>query len=262
MSDWLMWNGVNAAQWREGWRMRERGCWWWNENVMGTIEQSVLRQSEQSKQSIHFLDVTISINKNNTLSADLYVKPTNTHQCLLSTSAHPKHTKQSIPYSLALRLRRICSEDETYKFRTKQLLQYLTKRGYKTKQTHKQIRKASKKTRQDCLKTTKQRKNHRTPFVVTYHPSLPQLSTILKQNINILQNSKACKEVFPDVPILSYRRPKNLRDIFVRARIKSDTPSNPRGTYKCHSRRNCITCQHITDSTTSLTLLTLTETTT
>ena len=119
------------------------------------------------------------------------------------------------------------------------------------KRTRKHIPKASIKTRQDCLKTTKQRKNHRTPFFVTYHPSLPQLSTILKQNIKILQNSKTCKEVFPDVPILSYRRPKNLRDILVRARIKRDTPSNPTGTYKCHSRRNCITCQHITDSTTS-----------
>ena len=128
-------------------------------------------------------------NNDNTLSTDLYIKPTDTHQYLLSTSAHPKHTKQSIPYSLALRLRRICSEDETFKYRTRQLLEYLTKRGYKPKQTNKQIQKAAKKTRQDCLKTTKPRTNHRTPFVVTYHPALPQLSTILKQNLDILQRS-------------------------------------------------------------------------
>ncbi|XP_065064699.1 uncharacterized protein LOC135690932 [Rhopilema esculentum] len=220
-------------------------------NALNSTHPTIKFTSEQSKQSIHLLDVTISINKNNTLFTDLYVKPTDTHQYLLSTSAHPKHTKQSIPYSFALRLRRICSEDETYKFQTKQLLQYLTKRGYKRKQTRKQMRKASRKTRQDCLKPTKQRKNDRTPFVVTYHPSLPQLSTILKQNINISQNYKTCKEVFSDVLILSYRRPKNLRNILVRARIKSDTPSNLRGTHKCHSRRNCITCQRITDSTTS-----------
>ena len=205
----------------------------------------------QSKKSIHFLDVTISINNDNTLSTDLYIKPTDTHQYLLSTSAHPKHTKQSIPYSLALRLRRICSEDETFKYRTRQLLEYLTQRGYKPKQTNKQIQKAAKKTRQDCLKTTKPRTNHRTPFVVTYHPALPQLSTILKQNLDILQNSNTCKEAFPDAPILSYRRPKNLRDLLVRAKIKNATPSDPRGSYKCHSRRNCLTCQHITDGTTT-----------
>ena len=55
----------------------------------------------------------------------------------------------------------------------------------------------------------------------------------------------------PDIPILSYRRPKNLWGILVCARIKPDTPSNPTGSYKCHSQHNCITCQHITDSTTS-----------
>ena len=182
-------------------------------------------------------------------------------QYLLSTSAHPKHTKQSIPYSLAHTTSTYMLGRRNLQIPNKTTTTILDKQGYKTKQTRKQIRKASKKTRQDCLKTTKQRKNHRTQFVVTYHPSLPQLSTILKQNTNILQNSKTCKEVFPDVPIFSYHRPKNLGDLLVRARIKSDTPSNPRGTYKCHSRRNCVTCQHITVLI-LLTLQTLTNTTT
>ena len=220
-------------------------------DTLNNTHPTIKFTTEQSKKSIHFLDVTISINNDNTLSTDLYIKPTDTHQYLLSTSAHPKHTKQSIPYSLALRLRRICSEDETFKYRTRQLLEYLTKRGYKPKQTNKQIQKAAKKTRQDCLKTTKPRTNHRTPFVVTYHQALPQLSTILKQNLDILQNSNTCKEAFPDAPILSYRRPKNLRDLLVRAKIKNATTSDPRGSYKCHSRRNCLTCQHITDGTTT-----------
>ena len=174
-----------------------------------------------------------------------------THTSISSAPPHTQNTQavnpiQSCPTTTTYMLGR-----RNLQIPNKQLLQYLTKRGYKTKKTRKQIQKASKKSRQDCLKTTKHRKNHRTPFVVTYHPSLPQLSTILKQNINILQNSKTCKEVFPEVPILSYRRPKNLRDILIRARINRDTPSNPSGTYKCHSRPNCITCQHITHSTTS-----------
>ena len=148
--------------------------------------------SEQSKQSIHFLDVTISINKNNTLSTDLYVKPTDTHQYLLSTSAHPKHTKQSIPYSLALRLRRICSEDETYKFRTKQLLQYLTKRGYKTKQTRKQIRLALKP--QNNVKITEHHLlSPITPLCHSYLPSSNKTSTYYRTP----QHAKKSSPTYP-----------------------------------------------------------------
>ena len=89
-------------------------------------------------------------------------------------------------------------------------------------------------------------KTTKTSFAVTCHPYLTKLSTFLTKNIDILQDSKTCKRVFPDVPILSYHRPQNHRDILVRAKTKSGTPSNPRGIYKNHSR-NCIACQQITD---------------
>ena len=48
---------------------------------------------------VFFLDTTFSI-KNCNISTDLYVKPTDTHQYLLSSSCHPFHTKRSITYSL------------------------------------------------------------------------------------------------------------------------------------------------------------------
>ena len=211
--------------------------------------------SDISSTSTHFLDVTVILNKDNTISTDLYVKPTDTHQYLLSTSAHPKHTKQSILYSLALRLRRICSNDDTFTRRMNQLLTYLTNRGYKRKHVRNEIRKASKITRQSSLQTKQKKHNNRTPFVVTYHPSIPQLHSIIHSNFHILQNSTNCKEVFPDPPILSNRRPKNLREYLVRAKIRNDATTTPRGISKCPSRRHCHTCQHIQDGTRTVTFL-------
>ncbi len=152
----------------------------------------------------------------------MYVKPTDTHQYLLSTSCHPSHTKRSIPYSLALRLRRICSHDNTFTKRTNELLQYLTNRGYKRKHVRNEIRKASNVTRQDSLENKHRSKNTRTPFVVTYHPGLPQLATVLKRHQHILDNSDKCKEAFPQPPMLCHRRPKNLRDHLVRAKLKGN----------------------------------------
>ena len=52
-----------------------------------------------SKRSIHFLDVTISTAEG-VIEIDLYVRSTNRHQDLLSSSCHPFYCKKGIPYSM------------------------------------------------------------------------------------------------------------------------------------------------------------------
>ena len=47
----------------------------------------------------------------------LYTKPTDEHQYLLRSSCHPLHTKRAFPFSLALRIQRICSSNEMFKLR-------------------------------------------------------------------------------------------------------------------------------------------------
>ena len=54
--------------------------------------------AEWSKTSINFLDVTVSLVGGN-ITTDLYVKPTDSHQYLHSSSCHPYHCKKGIPYS-------------------------------------------------------------------------------------------------------------------------------------------------------------------
>ena len=51
--------------------------------------------------------------ENRKVETDLHVKPTSWHQYLHTKSCHPKHSKTAIPYSQALRIKRICSERET-----------------------------------------------------------------------------------------------------------------------------------------------------
>ncbi len=69
--------------------------------------------SEQSFESISLLDVMVNLSEGH-LQTDLYAKPTDTRQYLEWSSCHPKHTKLSLPYGLAFRLRRICSTDEAF----------------------------------------------------------------------------------------------------------------------------------------------------
>ena len=69
--------------------------------------------AEQSKTSINFLDVTVSLVEG-VIETDLHVTPTNSHQYLQSSSRHPFHCKKGIPYSQASRLNRIYSETNSF----------------------------------------------------------------------------------------------------------------------------------------------------
>jgi hypothetical protein len=51
----------------------------------------------------------IWIDEDGFIQTDLYKKAGRKNQYLLPSSAHPKHTTKGIPFSLAYRLIRICS---------------------------------------------------------------------------------------------------------------------------------------------------------
>ncbi|XP_063411202.1 uncharacterized protein LOC134694136 [Mytilus trossulus] len=92
--------------------------------------QSIKFTYEISDSKISFLDTTTSI-KDGVISTDLYCKPTDKHQYLSPQSCHPKHCTKSIPYSQALRVKRICSSEEAVTQRLQELRGFLIKRGYK-----------------------------------------------------------------------------------------------------------------------------------
>ena len=83
---------------------------------------------------------------------------------LLYSSCHPLHTKNAIPFSLALRLRLICFTYETFNIRTAELTTYLLKRGYKRNFVTKQIQRAANIPRRLALQTKDMNKSTRVPF--------------------------------------------------------------------------------------------------
>ena len=54
--------------------------------------------AEWSQTSMNFLDITVFL-IDGKITADLYVKPTDSPQCLHSSSCHQYHCKKGIPYS-------------------------------------------------------------------------------------------------------------------------------------------------------------------
>ena len=93
---------------------------------------------------------------------DLYVKPTDTRQHLAVNSCHPRHCKEAIPYSQALRMRQICSSDEAFNTRNTKLKEHLTCRAYEKATLQQQINRPNTSTKQilsDHQKRNNKQKN-------------------------------------------------------------------------------------------------------
>ena len=125
---------------------------------------------------------SVSLTTDGNISTDLYIKPTDKHMYLLYSSCHPLHTKRAIPFSPALRLRRICSTYKAFKTRATQLTTYLLKRGYSHKFVTKQIQRAADISRTLTLQTKDVKKPNRIPFITTFNSSLPHISNIIKKH--------------------------------------------------------------------------------
>ena len=95
---------------------------------VGVLDKSQFTSSH-SAISTSFLDVEVSLSQFGKVETNLYTKPTDKHQYVLQSSCHPLHTKRAISFSLALRLQRICSSDESFALRANDLIQYLNDRG-------------------------------------------------------------------------------------------------------------------------------------
>ena len=186
--------------------------------VFETTEDSV------SFKQVPFLDVLVIL-KDGVLSTDLYTKPTDKFQYLNFKSCHPFHQKSNLPYALALRIRRICSNIDDFKQHCTTLTQHLRMRGYKLGLIKDGIRKASAQAREELLqpKTDITDHNDRVIFSTTYNPIIPDLKRKLNELQPVLLSSERCKAIFPKPPLLAFRRNRNLNDMLVSRRLPHNT---------------------------------------
>ena len=204
--------------------------------------------AEVSNEEHVFLD-TKSRLVGNSIDVDLYTKPTDTHQYLLPSSCHPKHCSRNVPYSLALRIRRICSNPDTFESRATELSDQLRRRGYNIQSISTATSKARSQRRDDLLRYKPKPEPSGTliPFVLTYHPELPKVKEIVNKHWPIIESSKRLNKIFPQKPIMAYRRPKSLRDILVHAKLNPDpSDDGPTGESKPCGNKRCFTCKLMT----------------
>ena len=127
----------------------------------------------------------------------------------------------SISYSLALRLRCICSSDQTFQRRKTELTKYIINRGCKHKFNSSKFNKSSLILRQIAVQQTNKTVHNRISCVVTYSSVLIQITSIIRRCYPVLQSSTRSSEASRKEPLIYYRGPKNLLDYLVRAKIST-----------------------------------------
>ena len=193
--------------------------------------------------SIPFLDTQCQI-ENNKIIVDLYKKPTDRNMYLLPSSCHPNSITKNIPYSLALRIVRICSKTTTRDQRLSELREMLLDRDYKASIVDAAIVKAKAVDRSEALKRVYKPKTTKRPvFVVRHDPRLPSVAKIVNKHWRTMTQDPYMAEVYPEPPLVAHSRPQNIRDKLIRAKL----PSKARkkrvipGMHKC-KKQNCKIC--------------------
>ena len=131
----------------------------------------------KKKSEIPFLDTMISI-KEGYLDTDLYKKETDRNQYLLRSSCHVKQTTTAIPYSLSLRIVRICRDPKNWEKHFQNLKRQLLERDYPEKIIDSAIVKARNVPRKFALQKVAKHKQREGPiFAVTHDPRLPRMES-------------------------------------------------------------------------------------
>jgi hypothetical protein len=171
--------------------------------ALNSQHNTIKLTSDISDKEIHFLGVTVRKDTYGNLSTTLYTKPTDAHMYLHYTSFHPKHQKKSILYSQALRIRRICSTEESFLECSKLLTDNLHAHGYPKAL----IREAIKKAKINHLNDTKHNSSHEIiPLIVTNNPRLPNINKIINKYEHLLKTDSNLADLTKHKILTVYRR--------------------------------------------------------
>ena len=176
----------------------------------------------QKSDSVPFLDTSCSI-KNGKIILDLYRKPTDRNKYLLPDSCHPYSCHENIPLSLAIRITRICTEIDTREKRYAELKNMLLERDYKEGMIDNAISPARSIPRSEAIKKVArdtEPTNRRPVFVVSWDPRLPSIPALTQKHWRTMTTQDPyLQEVFPEPPLIAYKRQKNISDYIIRAKV-------------------------------------------
>lgn len=224
---------------------------------INTLHPSIkFKLESHSTEKISYLDCEVYKNKDK-ICTSMFSKPSDTFAYMVPTSCHPTHIAKNIPYGVANRCKRLCTEQAEFEKHTSRLIQNFKDRGYSATFVESEFVKVDLLDRkeliygQDLLNLDDEpiltRNTDRCfPLVTDFNPKLPNIGKVLNKHKHILQLDSDVKGFLnPDKIFASFRRSSTLGDILISSRFPkkvAEVTSNM-GCFKC-SRRFCNLCKN------------------
>merc|ERR1712129_19133 len=106
---------------------------------------------------------------------------------------------------------------------------FLLNRNYPLKMIESAINRAKNVERSSLLKPVERDTTNRRPvFVATWDPRLPSLSPILQKHWRSMTfMDPYLEEVFPEPPLVAYKRQKSIKDFLIRAKVPNKQDTRP-----------------------------------
>ena len=184
---------------------------------------------------IPFLDTVVYRSTSNRIHSSIYHKPTDQKYNLHYHSIHPpKNQKNSVPYGLLIRCKRICTEDYHFEQEVNKMYNQLKYRKYPTSLLDEAIEKVRDMDRLSLLRTsTKKSLDKNIRLITNYNPRNPNLLQILEKFESVIT---------PEQIKITYSRRPNLKDKLVKSNIDFQPKCNL--CQPCWQPR-CLTCSHM-----------------
>ena len=206
-------------------------------------------EPEYNEKYLDFLDVRVHL-RGGYLIPEIHSKPTDLHEYLNPVSSDPPQVAKNNPYSIALRIRRNCSDRmEQDQFFVDNLIKYkayLLHSGYDSEMVDEQFVKVAKMKRKETLKTrTKPKlKWRKYSFVTTWDPEFPDIREALHKFTNVLMEDEECREVFPkgSFRVVFKKGHKNLKEIIAPSRSMFSIMEGPCGKNRLGKEGSCKKC--------------------
>ena len=122
---------------------------------------------------------------------------------------------------------------------------FFSERGYPDNIFSKPLNHVQNVNRESALEPSASDNEEWIPFTLTFHPSNLAARNVVLGNFNILQSDPETAPIFPNPPLVSFKRDRNLRNSLVRSSLPSNLEP---GTFNC-SRKVCNTCPFINSKT-------------
>ena len=147
-----------------------------------------------------------------------------------------------------LRARRICTTDSDFKEAAGKMTHYFLQRGFNEEEIREKVSEVLATPREDALAYKKKETNSRVPCVLTFHPRLRSMGTVLKKHFKLLQGNERLQEAFQEPPMVAFKRLRNLKDVLVHSGDWKEEGVSIDEVKRCSDKR-CKCCKHVQEKT-------------